>query len=291
MRLRNISFTMSDLIERHLTAITAEGASTNTRKDRGRCLRRLHDDLPFGIAAASTEQIQAWLAYDQWSRWTRYTYAGHIFGFFDWLVANGYLTADEDPTAGMARPKAPRCVPRPATEEQLATALTAPEPLLTAVILAAYAGMRRFEAAAADREHITEDLIFIPVAKGGAPQTVATHPVVWEHVKDRRRGPLLVDEDGHRLTPERLSGMALRWFRSQGLPGFGLHRFRHWYGTMIQREHHDLLITQQALRHSTVTSTQGYALVSNRVRDDAIRSLPRVTPEPASNRLGRHPEA
>lgn len=275
MATRNVTFTMSYLIETHLTAIAAEGAAANTRKDRGRCLRRLHDDLPFGIAAATTEQIQSWLAYEKWSRWTRYTYANHLFAFYAWLTAEGYLP--EDPTAGMASPKAPRCTPRPATDEQLAIALTAPEPLLTAVLLAAYGGLRRSEIVAVDRDHITEDVIYIPNAKGGNPQTVATHPIIWTHVQGRV-GPLVVDTEGTRLTADRLSGFALRWFRTHGLPGFGLHRFRHWYGTTIQREHHDLLITQQALRHASVVSTQGYALVANHARDAAVRSLPVVSP-------------
>lgn len=268
---RNVALTMSYLIETHLTAIAAEGASANTRKDRGRCLRRLHDDLPFGIAAATTEQIQAWLGYEKWSRWTRRTYANHLFGFYEWLTAEGYLP--EDPTAGMASPKAPKCTPRPATDEQLAIALTAPEPLRTAVILAAYGGLRRSEIVGVDRDHVTEDVIYIPEAKGGSPQTVATHPLIWEHVRHRPRGPLIASE-GVRLTAEQLSGLALRWFRAHGLPAFGLHRFRHWYGTCIQREHHDLLITQQALRHASVVSTQGYALVASQARDAAVRSLP-----------------
>lgn len=267
---------MSYLIETHLTAMAAEGAALSTRKDRGRCLRRLHDDLPFGIAAATTEQIQAWLSYEQWSRWTRRTYANHLFGFYAWLVDEGYLP--EDPTAGMASPKAPKCMPRPASDEQLAIALTAPEPLRTAVLLAAYAGLRRSEIVGVDRDHVSQDTIYIPNAKGGDPQTVATHPVVWEHIQARPRGPLITDVEGTRLTANQLSSLALRWFRLLGLPAFGLHRFRHWYGTMIQREHHDLLITQQALRHASVVSTQGYALVASQARDDAIRSLPVVGP-------------
>ena len=266
---------MSELIEMHLTAMAAEGASPNTRKERGRCLRRLHHDLPFGIAAATTEQIQAWLSYEKWSRWTRRTYANHLFAFFEWLADEGYLP--DDPTAGMASPKAPKCTPRPATDEQLATALTAPEPLLTAVLLAAYGGLRRSEIVAVDRDHITEDTIYIPSGKGGDPQTVATHPIIWAHVQGRR-GPLITDVEGTRLEASQLSSLALRWFRSHGLPAFGLHRFRHWYGTMLQREHGDLLITQQALRHASVVSTQGYALVASQARDAAVRALPVVSP-------------
>jgi integrase len=177
----------------------------------------------------------------------------------------------------MASPKAPKCTPRPATDEQLATALTAPEPLLTAVLLAAYGGLRRSEIVAVDRDHITEDTIYIPSGKGGDPQTVATHPIIWAHVQGRR-GPLITDVEGTRLEASQLSSLALRWFRRHGLPAFGLHRFRHWYGTMLQREHGDLLITQQALRHASVVSTQGYALVASQARDAAVRALPVVNP-------------
>lgn len=278
----DLNLTMSYLLDQHLTGLKAEGRSANTIRDRGRCLRRLHEDLPHGILYACTEQIQAWLAHDQWGRWSRYTYTGHVLAFYRWLTEQGYIS--EDPTRTIRRPSAPKCLPRPATDTQIAVALTAPEPLRTAVLLAMYQGMRRSEIAGARREHISEDLTIIPAAKGGNTQSVPTHPVVWEHVRDLPPGPLIV-RDGTPLTAAHLSGYVLRWFRTHGLPRFGLHMLRHWYGTTIQRELGDIRVTQECLRHASISSTQVYTQVTAGQRAKAVAALPRVT-EPATNRLG-----
>lgn len=275
--------TMSYLIEQHLMVLQAEGRSEDTIAGRRRCLLRLHADLPHGIAAACREQVTQWLAGPQedtrrWSPATRYIYASHVFAFYRWLHAVGYL--DEEPTAGLRRPRAPRGLPRPATDKQVELALTAPEPLLTAVILAMYAGLRRTEIARCRREHITEELILIPQAKGGDPQTVPCHPAIWAHVRDRPPGPLIVDNNGAPYGRNRLSLAVMRWFRGHGLRGFGLHKLRHRYGTLIQEQQGDLRLTQECLRHKSIGSTVGYTLVSNGRRRDAVLRLPWVGHRP-----------
>lgn len=268
---------MSYLIEEHITALRAQGASPDTIRSRRRCLLRLHDDLPHGIAYACREQIAEWLSYERWSAWTRYTYYGHVVEFFRWLTATGHLA--EDPTAGMRRPRQPASRARPASDEEMAIALAAPEPILTAVLLAGYAGMRRSEIAGSHREHITEDVIIIPRAKGGDPQTVPCHPAIWEHVRDRPAGPLIVDHRGP-VSRERLTAIVSRWARSVGLPElsgdprWGLHRLRHRYGTLIQREYRDLRVTQECLRHRSIASTQVYTQVTDEQRHAAIARLP-----------------
>jgi len=122
---------MSYLIEQHLALLKAQGKSPATIRDRGRCLRRLHDDMPGGIVYACREQLQAWLDYDHWSVRTRLIYYSHIAAFFRWLYEERII--DEDPAARLAHPKRPRSLPRPASEAQLALALTAPAPLRLAV--------------------------------------------------------------------------------------------------------------------------------------------------------------
>lgn len=270
---------MSYLIDEYLLVLKAEGYSPSTIRDRGRCLRRLHQDLPHGILYACREQLQAWLAYERWSRWTRATYSGHVLAFYPWLLARGYL--EDDPTSGMKRPRSPVGVPRPATDQQIAIAMQAPEPLLTAVLLARYQGMRRAEIAACHREHIAEEMTLIPVAKGGDAQTVPTHPVVWEHVRRRPDGPLVTDRHGLELGPAKLSAVAMRWFRRHGMPGFGLHQLRHRFGTDIQRQYRDIRVTQECLRHRSIASTQLYTAVTDNQRCAAVRLVGETGPDSA----------
>ena len=279
--------TMSDLLAQHIAVLEYEGARPSTIRGRRRCILRLHDDLPHGVLYATTEQLQAWLAYERWDRWTRYTYYSHLAGFYAWLQSIG--VRPDNPMDGIRRPKAPDCIPRPATEEQVRAALAAPEPIRTAAMLAYYQGMRRSEITACCREHIGPEITLIPLAKGGQTQTVPTHPAVWEHVRDLPDGPV-VTERGRPVSPDRLNTIVRRWAQRAGIaqPGdrWGLHRLRHSFGTEIQRTTRDIRITQECLRHRSIRSTQIYTAVTDEQRRAAIAMLPRIEPRPGGVRPG-----
>lgn len=267
---------MDDLIEDHLGVLAAEGKSINTITDRRRVLRRLQEDLPYGILAACREQLQAWLGYEKWSRRTRAVYAYHMFAFVDWLEDRGFFPNGK-PTKGMRHPKRPRAVAKLVPAQVVEVALDAPEPLYTAVLLARYQGLRRCEAAACLREDVTERVTYVRDAKGGDPQTVPTHPAVWEHVKDRPPGPL-VTRHGQPITADQLGHIALRYFRSRGLYGMGLHDLRRWFGREVyQRTGHNLRVTQQVLRHANISpALQVYLGVTEDETFEAVTAIPHV---------------
>jgi len=255
--------------------LRGRGYSPNTIRDRRRCLRRLHEDLPYGILAACREQITAWLSYDQWSPATRYTYTGHVCEFYAWLASAGLLPTG-NPANGIRRPRVPKRIRRPASEEQLAVALSAPEPLRTAVLLAAFGGLRRAEAASCCREHITQETIVIPRAKGGDAQTVPCHPAIWEHVRDRVPGPIVPDLTGAPIDVEHLGAIAARWFDRNGLPGIRLHDLRRRFGAQVQRTYRNIRVTQRLLRHSSIATTQLYTFVEEDEARAALLALPLV---------------
>lgn len=277
---------MSYLIDEHINMLTAEGKlSIKTIEDRERVLRRLHDDLPSGWVFACREQLVAWLAGPlepdrAWSPATKRVYGAHVIAGYAWLEEYGHLPAG-NPAVRLPRPRLPRKPIRIATDEQLAVALTAPEPLLTAILLANYQGLRRAEAAGCWREHVTAESTTIWRAKGGETQTVPTHPAVWEHVSDLPPGPL-VTELGRQMTPERLGVIAARWFwdvelieiRDGEVHAIGLHHFRRRFGTIIQRTNRNLRVTQECLRHKRITTTEPYLLVTDDERSGAVRSIP-----------------
>lgn len=273
---------MSEMIHAHARHLRAAGASRHTITARTGVLGRLHEDLPFGLAYAATDELEDWLQRNAgWSTWTLVTYAMHIRGFYAW--ANGRLLVG-DPAADMARPRHPDNVPRPVTDDELATALEqSPEPWLTAIHLAAYAGLRVSELCGVRRQDVTEGSIRIAREKGGNPAWVDTHPVVWELVEPRRPGPLCVRENGKPMTPAWISRYGRPFFDSIGLPEVTMHRFRHWFGTTLLDGGADLRTVQEALRHRSVTSTQGYTLVRDEQRRIAIRTLPAPTKRPTEH--------
>lgn len=270
-----------DLIGLHLQHLRAGGTPSSTIQSRREVLRRLDASLPFGIAFAITEQVQAWLAAlheRALAHNTLANYQYHARSFYEWASTAGYIP--DNPTAGLKRVNNRRGLPRPVTEAELAAVLEIAEPLRTAVVLAAFAGLRRAEITKCRREHITEETITVPSGKGGEPGAVPCHPYVWAHVRDHPPGYLITDRKGRPVTPTWLGQRARYGFDALGLGDVHLHRLRHRYGTVIQQLYGDLRVTQECMRHKSVLSTQGYTLVTGQRRAEAVAALP-VPPRPA----------
>lgn len=271
---------MSDcLIDDHAQHLRAS-ASDRTIEDRTEVLRRLNTYLPFGLAFAATEQIEAFLADLRQrgrARWTINTYLGHIRGFYAW--ADGRVL-DGDPTLTITRMPNPKCVPKPVTDDELARALESRDPWFVAIVLAAFGGLRADEIARAHRDDITEEHVTV-VGKGGDLARVPTNAFLWAVVKDRTG--LLFTPGGQKVTGRWVSAHARHHFDALGLPRVHMHRLRHWYGTTIQRQQGDIRVTQTCLRHRSVTSTEGYTMVSG----DAVRAAVASLPIPRGARASR----
>src|SRR6188768_639558 len=105
---------MSDLIAKHIRHLRAAEKSPKTVRGRERLLWALHRALPFGLAYASTEELEEFLQSDpSWAPWTRRTYSMHMRGFYHW-AAGRYLA--NDPTLEMAKPRKPAYAPNPVTD-------------------------------------------------------------------------------------------------------------------------------------------------------------------------------
>lgn len=266
---------MSDeLLDDHLRHLEAAGRPDSVIRTRREVMRHLNRVLPYGLCYAATEQIEAWLAdlrRQGRARNTIATYTYHVREFYLWACKAGFL--DGNPASVIERPSVPPGVPHPVTEDELGKALTLPEPVRTAVVLAAFAGLRLSEIVASRREHITEEVILVPVGKGGGSAYVPTHPYLWDHVKNRTPGLLVTGPKG-RLTAHRLGVIARYTFDAVGMPDVHMHRFRHRYGTAIQDQFGDIRVTQECLRHKRITTTEVYTKVSKAKRAAAVAGLP-----------------
>jgi integrase len=279
---------MTDLIASYEAHMKAAGYARNTVVDRVELLRRVDSALPLGLAEATTEELAAWLARDGWSRQTRATYYGHVRGFYAYHCdPNRRIALDWDPSAGLIRPRAPRGVPRPVTDDELEQALAQLDtPWSTYVRLAAYAGLRSFEIAQIKRREVNQHTITVAAGKGGRSRVIPTHPVIWQAIRHLGAGLIAEPSSTGRLCADLISGETARLSRVIGLIGFTLHRCRHWYGTMLLRPKDEggaganLRAVQELLGHASPLTTAIYTLVTDEQRRNAVAALPALAPTP-----------
>lgn len=263
---------MTDLIPAHLSWLRAGGASQRTVLDREGVLHRANRALPLGLEIVQEEDIARWLANPRWADATRNVYWRHLFGFYSWAERRHL---DHNPMAGMPCPPAPAGEPRPVPDEVLLFIVEhAANPYWLCAILAASAGLRCLEMAALLREDITEQRIYLTVAKGGRRASVPTAPEVWEAVRHFPAGSLM-EHVGARPDPRWVSIRSAVYFRRVlKLPGVSLHRLRHTFASRLRTVGADAFVIKRALRHQSLRSTERYVGASEEECGQAIRSLP-----------------
>jgi integrase len=261
---------MTDLIEPNLAHMRAAGRSADNVYYRRRMLLALDRELPKGIDQATTEELEAWLGREGWKPATRATYWYHLVDFYRWAVRAGKM--DFDPSEDIAQPRRPAGLPRPVSADQLRTALRLlGQPWRLAVLLAAVVGMRAGEIARCRREDFTDGVVLI-VGKGGRYRSVPVGESAWAAVERLPAGPV-IRWHGEAVTPHWLTQTTAKHLDRIGLADVTLHRFRHWFGTTVQREYRDLRVTQELLGHSSPATTAGYAAVTDGQRRLAIQTL------------------
>lgn len=277
---------MSELIERHIRHCEANGFADTTIDKRKEILLRLDRDLPMGLGHATTEELEDFLARCK-AKETKASYFGHIVGFFRWACDPKRPRIDYDPSDGLSRPSVPRGLPKPCTNEQVAFAMNElPQPWLSYVALAAYAGARCCEIATIERSAITRDATRI-LGKGGRTRILKTHSEVWRVIEAIPEGPIArkIHAPG-RPDADYVSSMTRMTLARIGLHGVTLHRFRHWYATTQLRgvkyggAGASLRVVQENMGHLSISSTAIYTQVANEERADAIDSLPTFTSTP-----------
>lgn len=257
------------MIESYLTHCKAAGMSPVTVSDWGEILRRVERETA-PLHELDGAALAGWLSRPGWSAQTRATYYTAVKGYYRWAcdpVRDNPLP--KDPTLGLRRPKVAPAVPRPISEDDLQYVLAAlPQRYVVYCLLAAYAGLRVAEIVGLHREQVTAESITIVRGKGGYPAVLPTHPRIWQAVKDLPAGPLC-----HIGRPANLSRAASWMFDHVGKPDITMHRLRHRYATALLRAGTNIRVTQELMRHRSLTSTQIYTQVTDTERRTAIGLL------------------
>ncbi len=207
---------------------------------------------------------------------SRAAYYGYIHSFYRWWGENGGANV----AAKLPRPKAPKGVPRPITDEQLGHLLAIRMHGRTRVmiLLAAFAGLRVHEIAKIRGEDIDPMARTLRVTgKGNVTATLPLHPLLVEAAKGMpRRGWWFPGNSRRAGLPIRSRGVADvigNAMDRAGIPGGTAHRLRHWYGTALVSSGTDLRTAQTLLRHSSLNTTAIYTQVVDGKRVEAIDRL------------------
>lgn len=253
------------------------GLSVRTITDTVLTLRRLQRVSGYPIEATPTLAVSRFLGDEQLSARSRYTYFGHLRGFFGWLARAG-LGADA--MATLPRPQMPRCTPRPITTEQLQALLALPLRRKTRamILLAALAGLRAHEIAKVKGQDFDPDArTLYVIGKGGHAATIPLHPLLVEMARRMpARGwwfPANSTRPGDHIHSRHVINTVGDACKRADIPGGTTHRLRHWYGTNLVLTGADLRTTQTLLRHQNLASTAIYTEVTDERRVEAIERL------------------
>lgn len=274
---RDVTY-MNDLVRSYVTHLEASGKSPETIRSRQYLLRRLDAELPEGLDAFSTEDLEDWLGgkrsggvqVEPFTGWTLYTYVTTVKDFGRYAVTAGH---EFDPTADLEQPKAPDGEPRPATDEELQHALANLKGVaLTAVILAAFNSLRCGEIARLHRKHGNEATIWVS-RKGAKTQLLPTHEMVWRRLVDMPPGPVVRTPRGREFSSPYLSQVVSAELTRIGLPDVTLHRFRATFATRLANAGVHATVIQDLMGHKSLATTQRYMKVTNEQRALAMTAL------------------
>ena len=242
--------------------LRSQRLSDSTVRQRLRMLDRIGDPR----TATKADVLRVLEPYDGT---TRRQYLSQIRRLFADLAAAGLLDADPSAALRMGRPRVYE--PRPITEEELQRILAIGGRIHDWAVLAAYAGLRRFEVLQVQDDHLIVDergpTLVVPNGKGGTHLSVPAHPLVVEVLQGREAG---------RLWPIAITTFDKAWARAMqgaGLQGCTFHRLRHRFATSVYRATGDLLTTAKVCRHRSINTTQVYARVADKRPYEAVLAI------------------
>lgn len=283
-----------DLIDAYLEHLRRAGRSAVTIRRRREVLTQLHRQLPLGLGYTCRDELAAWLADGKqrlkdgtekpWSQNTRATYCAAIRSAYAFWADPADPWLDGNPTEGIDQVPFLKGVARPVEDAELWAILDrARQPYRLWALIAAYQGLRCIELSGLDREHVTETTLHVVRGKGGKPRVHDTDPYVWAAVRDLPPGPVCRDIWGRaRASAAYITQRASHHFQVElGLEKITMHRFRHWLGVHIQATYRDIRVTQEALGHESLSSTQIYTRATLDQQRAARAMLPRPVGAPA----------
>lgn len=256
-------------------------ADTTVRDRRSRLSRLTRWLAPTDLLVATVEDLRRWQVegIGHLSVRAAYVAISHVDAFYTWALEEGLV--ESNPAARLTRPKLPKRLPRPMSEDDVATALVqAEQPYRCMIALAAYGGLRCMEIANLRREDVldtnTPPMLLVR-GKGAVERLLPLGPALLAELRTYglpSRGPVFRRLDGKPgpITPPRVSQMLSRHLHELGIDATA-HMARHRMATVAYRATRDLRAVQTALGHASPVTTAGYAAIADSALEDAMGAV------------------
>ncbi len=255
-------------IDAYAVHLQAAGRPKSTIYLRTWQLRRLDEVLPGRLRAATTADLAAYLARQDWQARTVYSVRSTLRDFYGFLVES--RRARQNQAMGLPVVRLPHSEPRPAPDAVIAAA-RCDEKVRLMIDLAARQGLRRCEIAAIHSRDLVEDLTgwsLIIHGKGRRERTLPLLPDIAARLTALPRGWAFPSpRGGGHLTTNHVGVLI-----SRALPqGWTAHSLRRRFATTVYRGSHDIRAVQMLLGHSSVQTTQVYVGVERAELRAALR--------------------
>jgi site-specific recombinase XerC len=242
----------------YVSWLRAGGLSEGTVRLRVHHLARFSKQ--YDLITATTEDVIAWLENPGWKPATRLAARSSLRSYYRWAVETDLVA--KDPTAKTRTVKVPPRAIKEAPQEALLTALeSVGERDRLAIMLAAYAGLRRAEIATLHADNIGDRMLTV-TGKGSKVRRVPIHPLLEAPLRSakERGGYVFRGADGWSpVTPDAMGRRIAR-----ALPDkWSAHSLRHYYAGHVYRASHDIRAVQQLLGHASIATTQIYTMVDD----------------------------
>lgn len=266
-----------------------EGLAATTIRNRESVLRGVVAFTERPLLELTTADLRRYLGREI-GNGSRRTYGINLRAFYAYAVAEGLR--DDDPTDRLGKVRTQRGTPRPFADVDVDRMLSSGAYRRTRamILLGEYQGFRVSSIAAVHGHDI--DLVSMTirtVGKGGKERTLPLHHIIAELAEtmppDDWWFPARGGRSGHVL-PSSVTDRITRAKKRAGItnPRLTPHSLRHKFGTDLVEEGVDIRVVQEVMMHATLSSTEIYTAVSERLKREAIQAL---RGRPVPNRSGR----
>ena len=268
--------TNDELIRLYARALERRKMIPGSTAKRCADLRTFCRTIPGSVFDVSKEDVELFLDRRNIGARARYSWISNLHCFYAWAIEDERATFD--PTAKISRPTLRRGLPRPANSKELERAIKGATPTVKCwILLAALQGLRCQEIGGLRREDVVEaeGLLRVVFGKGGHERLLPLHPEAYEALCSLpmpKQGWVFTAPMGGRYNPQYISVNFNRALRELGVNATA-HQLRHWFGSNLYAQTHDLRVVQEMLGHISPTTTSIYTAFDRRAATEGVRGL------------------